>query len=140
MIIKGKLIVCKREVRKFDGKEQKEHLYITLAETKLTEKQLEELKEAFKDSGKKFTPDWVLDPKGFVNTKTTFELPCRDLQGADHTSIEDFITDSNFPWMGAEVKLSLNVKEGAVYPLAILFLTEGTLFNPFAEFDNETED
>lgn len=140
MIIKGKLIVCKREVRKFDGKEQKEQLYITLAETKLTEKQLEELKEAFKDSGKKFTPDWVLDPKGFVNTKTTFDLPCRDLQGQDHTSIEDFITDSNFPWMGAEVKLSLNIKEGAVYPSAILFLTEGTPFNPFAEFDNETED
>ena len=42
--------------------------------------------------------------------------------------------------MGAEVKLSLNVKDGAVYPNSIIFLTEGKPFNAFAEFDNDEED
>ena len=138
MIIKGKLIVCKREVRKFDGKEQKEQLYITLAETKLTEKQLEELKEAFKDSGKSFTPEWVKNFEGYVNLKTEFALPCKDPDGEKHESIEEFV--KTFPWLSAPVKVSINLKEGAIYPQAIVFEGEGKDFNPFAEFDNDEED
>lgn len=140
MIIKGKLITCKREIRSFDGKEQKKQLYITLAEANLSDEKLKELKEAFKDSGKKFTPEWIKNFTGYVNTKTEFELPCRDLDGKDHMSIEDYLADSSFPWMGAEVKLAINIKEGAVYPNSLIFLTEGKPFNPFAEFDNEDED
>ena len=138
MIVKGKLITCKREIREFGGREQKEQLYITLAEADLSEEKKNELLEAFKDAGKKFTPDWLINFKGYVNTKTAYELPCKDLAGNVHDSIEEFIKE--FPYMGAEVKLSLNVKEGAIYPNSIVFLTEGTPFNPFAEFDNAEED
>ena len=140
MVIKGKLITCKRQVKEFKGNKTKEKLFVTLAEVKLNDSKTAELKEAFKDAGKNFTPDWVKDFKGYVNLATEFDLPCRDLEGVDHDSIEDWLADSKFPFMGAEAKCSLNVKEGAVYPNSIVFLTEGTPYNPFAEFDNDDED
>lgn len=140
MVIKGKLITCKRQVKEFKGNKTKEKLFVTLAEVKLNDAKTAELKEAFKDAGKNFTPDWVKDFKGYVNLSTEFDLPCRDLEGVEHDSIEDWLVDTKFPFMGAEVKCSLNVKEGAVYPNAIMFLTEGTPYNPFGEFDNDDED
>ena len=140
MVIKGKLITCKRQVKEFKGKETKEKLYVTLAEVKLNDSKKAELQEAFKDAGKNFTPAWVKKFEGYVNLATEYELPCRDLEGVDHDSIEDWLVDSKFPYMGAEVKCSLNVKEGAVYPNAIVFLSEGTPYNPFGEFDNDDED
>lgn len=140
MVIKGKLITCKRQVKEFKGKETKEKLYVTLAEVKLNDSKTKELQEAFKDAGKNFTPAWVKKFEGYVNIATEYELPCRDLDGKDHDSIEEFIKAENFPYMGAEVKCSLNVKEGAVYPNAIVFLSEGTPYNPFGEFDNDDED
>ena len=140
MVIKGKLITCKREQKEFKGKTSKEKLYVTLAEVELSKKKKDELTEAFKDAGKNFTPAWVKKFEGYVNLATEFELPCKDLEGNEHESIEDYIKESNFPYMGAEVKASLNVKDGAVYPNSIIFLSEGKPYNPFAEFDNDDED
>ena len=138
MVIKGKLITCKRMTKEFKGKDVKEKLYITLAEVELSKKKKEELDAAFKDAGKNFTPGWLKKFEGYVNLSTEFELPCKDLDGKEYDSIETFIKD--FPYMGAEVKASLNVKDGAVYPNSILFLGEGKPFNPFAEFDDDDED
>lgn len=140
MVIKGKLITCKREQKEFKGKTSKEKLYVTLAEVELSKKKKDELTEAFKDAGKNFTPAWVKKFEGYVNLATEFELPCKDLEGNEHESIEDYIKESKFPYMGAEVKASLNVKDGAVYPNSIIFLSEGKPYNPFAEFDNDDED
>lgn len=140
MVIKGKLITCKREQKEFKGKVSKEKLYVTLAEVELSEKKKDELTEAFKDAGKNFTPAWVKKFEGYVNLATEFELPCKDLEGNEHESIENYIKESKFPYMGAEVKASLNVKDGAVYPNSIIFLSEGKPYNPFAEFDNDEED
>ena len=140
MVIKGKLITCKREQKEFKGKTSREKLYVTLAEVELSKKKKDELTEAFKDAGNNFTPAWVKKFEGYVNLATEFELPCKDLEGNEHESIEDYIKDSKFPYMGAEVKASLNVKDGAVYPNSIIFLSEGKPYNPFAEFDNDEED
>ena len=60
-----------------------------------------------------------------------YENPIRESD-----SIEKEISDG-LKWVGADVKLSINVKEGAIYPSAILMLTEGKAFNPFHEFDEE---
>ena len=139
MVIKGKLITCKREQKEFKGKTSKEKLYVTLAEVELSKKKKDELTEAFKDAGKNFTPAWVKKFEGYVNLATEFELPCKDLEGNEHESIEDYIKESKFPYMGAEVKASLNVKDGAVYPNSIIFLSEGKPYNPFAEFDNDED-
>lgn len=137
MIIKGKLIKCKREIKEFDKKRRtEEKLFITLAEAEVTKQQLEELQEVFKDSGAKFTPDWVKEFDGYVNLSTKFELPFRDMDKVEYSSIEDAIA-SGFKWMGADVKVSINLKEGALYPNALIFLSEGTSINAFAEFDEE---
>ena len=140
MIIKGKLINCKREEKEFKGKKTKEKLFITLAEVKLTKEKMDELLDAYKEAGKKFTPDWLKDFKGYVNLSTQYELPCKDLEKREFASVEDFIKEEKFPYMGAECKISINVKDGAVYPNSIIFLTEGKPYNPFAEFDNDDED
>jgi len=140
MIIKGKLIVCKRTVKEFKGKEQKEKLYVTLAEVKLSDEKLNELKEAFKDAGNKFTPAWIKKFDGYVNLATEFELPCIDLDGDKHDSVEDFIKNEKFPWISAECKVSVNIKDGALYPNSIKFISEGKQFDAFAEFDNDDED
>lgn len=140
MVIKGKLITCKRESKEFKGKVSKEKLYVTLAEVKLSKEKMSEIQDAFKDAGKNFTPAWVKKFEGYVNLATEFELPCKDLEGNEHESVEEYIKESKFPYMGAEVKASLNVKDGAVYPNSIIFLTEGKPYNPFAEFDNDDED
>lgn len=140
MVIKGKLITCKRTEKEFKGKTMKEKLYVTLAEVSLSDKKQKELEDAFKEAGKKFTPDWVKNFNGYVNLATEFELPCKDLDGERHDSIETYLRESKFPYLGAEVKASLNVKEGAVYPNSIIFLSEGKPYDPFAEFDNDEED
>lgn len=140
MIIKGKLISCKREVKEFDGKKTKEQLFITLAEVDLSKEKLAELEAAFADNGKKFTPDWIKNFKGYVNLKTEFKLPCRDTEAQEYDSIESLIKEENYPYMGADVKVSVSVKDGAVYPTSLIFLSEGKAFNPFAEFDNDDED
>lgn len=140
MIIRGKLITCKREQKEFKGNTTKEKLYVTLADVELSESKKKELAEAFKDAGKKFTPKWITEFKGYVNLATEFQLPCRDLDENEHDSVEDWIRESKFPYMGADVKVSVNVKDGAIYPNGILFLSEGKPYNPFAEFDNDDED
>lgn len=139
MIIKGKLIQCKREVKEFDKKRKSEEkLFITLAEANLSEEQMTELEKAFAESGAKFTPDWIKNFEGYVNLSTKFELPCRDLDKNEYNSIEAAIA-GGLKWMGAEVKCSVNIKDGAVYPNAIIFLSEGKSFNAFAEFDEDED-
>ena len=139
MVLKGKLVHCKREVKEFEKRKSPEKLWISLADVKISDDQMEELKGVFKDSGKAFTPAWVKKFEGYVNVSTQLELPYQDLEGNQHASIEEGIKDG-LAYMKAEVLLSLNLKEGAVYPNAIKFLSEGTPFNPFAEFDNFEED
>ena len=54
--------------------------------------------------------------------------------GKKYDSLEDAV-DDGLPYMGAKVRMALNVKQGAVYPKAIVFLTEGEPYNPFNDFE-----
>lgn len=139
MIVKGKLSYCKKEEKVFDNRSTGEKLFISLSEVELTDEQMDELKEAFKDSGKKFTPEWVKNFEGYVNVSSKYDIPAKDPNGEEHSSVLKMIADG-FPYIKAPVKLALNVKEGAVYPVSIVFTGEGNPYNPFAEFDNEEED
>lgn len=136
LTIKGSLIKCNRSAKEWRGVKGKEKLYITLAEVELTEEQNAIIADAFKDAGNKFTPDWVKEFEGYVNLSTIYELPCRSqVDGRDYESIEDYIADG-FSWLGAEASISINVKDGALYPKAICIHTEGKEYNPFEDFDN----
>lgn len=149
MIVKGKLITCKREVKKFEKRSTEEKLWLTLAEVELSDEQKKELEDAFKDAGKKFTPDWVKNFNGYVNVSTQFDLAykfdktltakLKDTYAPEGTDVLALIK-SGFPYMGAEAKLSLALKDGAVYPNSIKFITKGNAFNPFAEFEDDDED
>lgn len=140
MLIRGKLIKCNRGKKTFKNKETENKLWITVGEVNLTDKQMTEIKEAFKNTGVKMTPEWVKNFEGYVNTSTKFGVPCKDMKGNQFESVEDMIADNDFPWMGAEVGLSLVIKEGAIYPKSMVFYSEGTPFNPFDEFEGETEE
>lgn len=149
MIVKGKLITCKREVKEFEKRSSEEKLWLTLAEVTLDDAQKAELEEAFKEVGKKFTPEWVKNFNGYVNVSTQFDLPYILGKAVREETNDEFdekgdnvlaLIKSGFPYMGAEAKLSLNIKEGAVYPNSIKFLTKGNAFNPFAEFEDDDED
>lgn len=149
MVVKGKLIIAKREVKNFGKRDTEEKLWITLAEAELTDEQKEELEAAFKDAGKNFTPAWVKKFEGYVNVSTQYELPymlgkaVREATNDEYDEKGDSLLTlikAGFPYIGADVKLSLNVKEGAVYPLSIKILSEGKPFNPFSEFEDDDED
>ena len=138
IVVKGKLIKCVRKAKTFKGVTGKEKLYITLAEVELTEEQENALKDCFKDSGTKFTPEWVKNFEGYVNLSTVYDLPFSDCTtGKRGESLEDYIADSFEKWCGASVGISINLKDGAVYPKAIVIYGEGKEFDPFADFDEE---
>ena len=136
MVVKGKLIKARRQSKTFKGKEQEEKLYVTLSDVELTKEQQEELKEAFKEAGKKFTPSWIDNFEGYVNVSTKFEIPTKGYDGKKYASLEDYIADEMPNFYKAIVRLSLNVKDGAVYPKAIIFDTEGEEFDPFVDFED----
>lgn len=136
MVVKGKLIKARRQAKTFKGKEQEEKLYVTLSDVTLTKEQQEELKDAFKEAGKKFTPSWIDNFEGYVNVSTKFEIPTKGYDGKKYASLEDYIADEMPNFYNAIVRLSLNVKDGAVYPKAIIFDTEGEEFDPFVDFED----
>lgn len=139
MIITGKLIECRREKRKFDKRESEEKLWISLADAVVTKEQMAKIEKAFEDAGKKFTPEWVKEFKGYVNVSTKYEVPFRDVEKVEYSDIEAAIKNG-FKWMGAQVKMSISIKEGAIYPKAIVFMTEGAAVNAFSDFDEDDEE
>ena len=136
MVVKGKLIKARRQAKTFKGKEQEEKLYVTLSDVTLTKEQQEELKEAYKEAGKTCTPSWIDNFEGYVNVSTKFEIPTKGYDGKKYDSLEDYIADEMPNFYNAIVRLSLNVKDGAVYPKAIIFDTEGEEFDPFVDFED----
>lgn len=135
IILKGNLIKCNRTAKEFKGTKGKEKLYLTLADVELTKDQKATIEEAFKESGKKFTPSWVTEFEGYVNLSTVYELPFKDtVNNKQGDSIEDYIADG-FLWLGSKVAISVNVKEGALYPKAIKIEEEGKEYNPFDDFE-----
>lgn len=135
IVFEGKLIKCNRTAKSYKGVKGKEKLYISLADVVLSDEQKAIVEEAFKDSGKKFTPTWVSDFEGYVNLATIYELPCK-VDGVEYDSIEDFISDNeSYGWLRADVKMSCNVKSGVIYPKALLFVNEGEVPNAFDDFD-----
>lgn len=120
--VNGVLIEAKRAKKIFNGREN-EFLWVSLAEAEVSEEQLTTLKAAFKDAGNKFTPAWVKDFDGFVNTKSQFDINVIDVNGRKNTL--EAMTAERTDIIGSKVTLALAVKNGAVYPYAIKFLEYG---------------
>ena len=139
IIVTGKVCEFRRTVKKFkNGKESDEKLFISLKGVELGDKKLEVIKEAFAEAGKKFVPQWVKDFKGYINVSTQFAIPCR-YNGMEYDDTEKFIVDKDFTMHNALVRLSLNVKDSAIYPNALDIITEGEEIDKFADFDGDDE-
>ena len=83
-------------------------------------------KIAFADSPEKLTPKWYKENNGTMYLSSDFEVRCVDSRNVSIPMSEVY--------QGAEIKIALNVKDGAVYPHALMVITNGTPYDPFALF------
>lgn len=127
VIVKGVLTSARIGTTKFDDKE-KNRLSI-----KSDNLPYEELDEAYKGSGSRLTPKWLKDRTGFINLSSKFDIPVKDLNGRKIT-FEELCEKSTV--CGSEVLCSIVIKEGCVYPQALMVVKEGEERDPFAAFDN----
>ena len=88
--------------------------------------------EFYKTVGNKLTPTWLKERNGYINVSSKFDIPVKTVNGRTIT-FSDLIETTTC--IGSKIKLALNVKEGATYPISILILEEGEENDPFAMFD-----
>lgn len=134
LVVKGNLIKARRESKEFKGRKQPEKFFLTVANVLLKDEELADLQEAFANSGEKFTPEWVKNFDGYVNVSSKYDIPVMHVDGVTEPSFEKAV-NSGFAYMNALVQLSLNIKEGAIYPKAIKILEEGKEYDAFADFN-----
>lgn len=82
----------------------------------------EATKEAYKNVSAGFLPKWYQDAKAeYINTKSNYDITLRykDDRGSDvTTSLSDILADKG-SINGSKAAIVFNIKEGAIYPLAI---------------------
>ena len=133
--VKGKLIKAVEQAKTFNGVKGKEKTYLSLAEVELSDKQKEVFKNAYKECGKKYTPSWITDFNHFVNVSTIYEVPTKNkVNGKGYADILEVAED--MPIHGSLVSMSLNVKNGAIYPKAIVIYTESEEYDPFKDIED----
>lgn len=128
VIVEGTVVSARIGTSRFDDKE-KCRLSIKCEPTTLDYAKFE---KAYEKSGSRLTPNWVKDKDGYINVNSKFDIPCKDITGKVIT-FEEFTEKSTA--LGSEIKLSLTIKDGAVYPVAFKVLQEGEELNPFEGLD-----
>ena len=83
---------------------------------------------AYDSCGAKLTPTWFKEKNGYVNLSSIYDIPVKDVRGNVITYVEWL--DAGL-CVGSEVKVAVTDKEGAVYPIAIVVLSNGEPFDPF---------
>ena len=125
IIIRGKLIKCSKKEKEFKGKSTG----------------VKKLNDAFKESGNKFTPTWIKNFEGFVNLSSKYDIPVKVMDNPEsdfddeYESIVDLCEQAHYPWCGSVVRVSVNIKDGAVYPKAICIDKCGESYNPLDDFE-----
>lgn len=85
---------------------------------------------AFDDCGPKFTPSWLKDAEGYMNLKSNFDIPVKDTKGRK-ISFDDWLETETCT--GADVKVKIRQKDGAIYPMAIVIVKDGENIDPFED-------
>lgn len=83
---------------------------------------------AYDDCGDKLTPKWLKEKSNKLNFKSKFDFPIQAVDGKK-LSCDDFIEMDKT--VDAQVKLKIRQKEGAIYPVAMSIVKNGTEYNPF---------
>ena len=128
VIVEGTVVSARIGTSRFDDKE-KCRLSIKCEPTTLDYAKFE---KAYEKSGSRLTPNWVKDKDGYINLNSKFNIPCKDITGKAIT-FEEFTEKSTA--LGSEIKLTLTIKDGAIYPVAFKVLQEGEELNPFEGLD-----
>ena len=128
VIVDGTVVSARIGTSRFDDKE-KCRLSIKCEPTTLDYAKFD---KAFEKSGSRLTPNWVKNKDGYINLNSKFDIPCKDITGKVIT-FEEFTEKSTA--LGSVIKLSLTIKDGAVYPVAFKVLQEGEELNPFEGLD-----
>ena len=83
---------------------------------------------AYDNCGAKLTPTWFKEKNGYVNLSSIYDIPVKDVRG-NVLTYADWI-DAGL-CVGSEIKVAVTDKDGAVYPIAIVVLSNGEPFDPF---------
>lgn len=97
-----------------------------------SDKVKEFFEEMYKDTVKKFVPDWFKDDKDYITVKSSFNIACKLDQEDRQLSFAEFCERGNI--RGAEVILKCNHKPNALYPSAMLIVKEGEAYDAFKDF------
>lgn len=122
MIINGTITLARFGTTKFDSTEKNR---IAL---KSDDIDYDILDDAYKTTGAKMTPSWLKDRTGYINLSSKFDIPVKTINGKQIT-FDEFIETPTA--VGSEVKLKIAIKEGAIYPIAIVIVKDGEEIDPF---------
>lgn len=127
LVVSGRLTALRYGTNKFDKDANK--FYVSV-KTSIPADIREEIRlEYFDDSKEKYIPEPFRKPSEspdecYLNLKSLYEIPVfRDGEGNKRYSFDDVVElGDGLPPIGSEVKLSIRLKKGALYPLAILIV------------------
>lgn len=128
LVLSGTLTAFRHGVNKFDKETEK--YYLSIKAAALPQEIRDKIREKyFADAKEKFIPDPFkegADPTNtYINLKSLYEIPVfREGTGNKKYSFDEVIEmGDGLPPYGSEVLLSMRLKEGAVYPLALKIVT-----------------
>lgn len=128
LVLSGTLTSFRHGVNKFDKDTEK--YYLSIKADSLPSALRDQIREKyFADTKDKFIPDTFkegADPENtYVNLKSLYEIPVfKEGTGNKKYSFDDVIEmGDGLPPYGSEVLLSIRLKEGSLYPLALKIVT-----------------
>lgn len=125
-IVTGTLVKATFGASRYDDK-TKYRLSIKLSDPDLTE-----FEQVYAETPKKLQPKWFKEETGYISLNSIYDIPTMDPAGKE-VMLSDIMA-SDFTLIGAEVGVSVVLKDGAVYPKSIRIISEGEPSDPFADF------
>ena len=125
-IVTGTLVKATFGASRYDDK-TKYRLSIKLSDPDLTE-----FEPVYAETPKKLQPKWFKEETGYISLNSIYDIPTMDPSGKE-VMLSDIMA-SDFTLIGAEVGVSVVLKDGAVYPKSIRIISEGEPSDPFADF------
>lgn len=128
LVVTGKLTAFRFSTSKFS--QDKEHYQISIQCDAIPADVIADIKALyFSDTKDKYLPSFIKDaekdPKAalYINLKSQYEVPSFvEGEGNKRYGFDDVIElGDGLPPLGSTVKLSIRLKSGAAYPLAVLF-------------------
>lgn len=124
-----KTIIIKGDVvRAYNGRTKFTEKVANRLTLKCEDLPFEEFDKVYATSGSKLTPSWVKDRTGYINLNSIYDIPVKTTNSRE-IAFTDWCND--FPTSGSKVSVKLTLKEGAIYPNAILVHEDGEISNPF---------